>query len=153
MFKGVNQLHPKTDKLEKLNGKDQIEVMSHNSKYWNYSNILNIALLMKDQTIYFPAFLDFRGRIYPSPNYLSYQGGDLARSLLIFSEITSETSYNKLLKEILNNKLYSPNTKEVKKLKHNIDYVKLYTCGLMCLVIVNIVEMIKSYDSINILEK
>lgn len=87
MFKGVNQLHPKTDKLHNLNGKDQIEVMSHNSKYWSNSNILNIALLMKDQTIYFPAFLDFRVRIYPSPNYLSYQSSDLARSLLLFSEI------------------------------------------------------------------
>lgn len=39
---------------------------------------------MKDQTIYFPTFLDFRGRVYPNPNYLSYQSNDLARSLLTF---------------------------------------------------------------------
>lgn len=30
-----------------------------------------------------PTFMDFRGRIYPTPNYLSYQGGDLARSLIV----------------------------------------------------------------------
>ena len=41
---------------------------------------------MVNEDIYFPTFLDFRGRIYPTPNYLSYQSNDLARSLLIFKE-------------------------------------------------------------------
>jgi len=35
---------------------------------------------MEDQVIYFPAFMDFRERLYPTPDYLSYQGNDLARS-------------------------------------------------------------------------
>ncbi len=30
--------------------------------------------------------MDYRGRIYPRPNYLTYQGGDLARSLLLFAD-------------------------------------------------------------------
>ena len=33
---------------------------------------------------YLPVFMDFRGRIYPLVNYLTYQGGDVARSLLNF---------------------------------------------------------------------
>lgn len=134
IFKGINKLHPRTAELDKLNLKDKTEVMSHNSKYWNYSNILNIALLMKDQTIYFPTFLDFRGRIYPAPNYLSYQSSDLARSLLIFktvgTELSSNPSYKLILKSILKDAVYSSNTKEGKKLKKNIDYVKLYLANV-----------------------
>ena len=134
MFKGVNKLHPNTVKLHNLKGKDKIEVMSHNSKYWNHFNILSIALLLKDQTLYFPTFLDFRGRIYPTPNYLSYQSSDLARSLLLFSEIgsdkSSSSSYKLVLKEILKDKIYNPKTKVGKKLKQNIDYVKLYLANV-----------------------
>lgn len=33
-----------------------------------------------------PVFSDFRGRIYPLSNYINYQGGDLARSLLLFGD-------------------------------------------------------------------
>jgi len=33
---------------------------------------------------YLPSFMDFRGRIYPQPHYLHYQGVDLARSLIEF---------------------------------------------------------------------
>jgi DNA-directed RNA polymerase len=41
---------------------------------------------------YFPHQIDFRGRMYPVPYYLSPQGTDLAKSLLLFSE--SETIWN-----------------------------------------------------------
>lgn len=30
--------------------------------------------------------MDFRGRVYPYVSYLSYQGNDLARSLLMFAQ-------------------------------------------------------------------
>jgi DNA-directed RNA polymerase len=134
LFKSFNALHPKTNELlsqgGNLTSKDKIEIMSHNSKYWNNSNILNIALLMKNQTIYFPTFLDFRGRIYPTPNYLSYQSSDLSRSLLIFKEVTTEKSsnpnYQSILKIILQDEIYKTNIKKGKKLKNNIDYIKLY---------------------------
>jgi DNA-directed RNA polymerase len=49
-----------------------------------YRNILNIALLFRDEVFFLPVFMDFRGRIYPMVNYLTYQGGDVARSLLNF---------------------------------------------------------------------
>ena len=139
LFKGINKLHPAygrpaygrqvaTDELEKLNAKDKKEVMSHNSKYWNYSNILNIALLLRDQTFYFPAFLDIR------PNYLSYQSSDLARSLLIFKNVNTELSKNStnklILNSILKEKVYKSKVKEGERLNQEIDYVKLYLANV-----------------------
>lgn len=41
--------------------------------------------LLAVPAIYFPYNLDFRGRIYPIPNYLNPQGDDLQKSLLLFS--------------------------------------------------------------------
>ena len=68
LFNGLNRLHPKSDDFDKVKANIKREILSHNSKHWTYANIINIALLMKDHTIYFPTFLDFRGRIYPTPN-------------------------------------------------------------------------------------
>lgn len=45
-----------------------------------------IAEKFKDDVIYFPWNLDFRGRAYPIPQNLSHLGSDLCRSLLLFSE-------------------------------------------------------------------
>lgn len=48
---------------------------------------LHIASKFKDyERIYFPHYLDFRGRMYPFANYLNPQGDDLARGLLEFAE-------------------------------------------------------------------
>jgi DNA-directed RNA polymerase len=116
------------------------DILSHNSKYWIYSNILNIALLLKDQTIYFPTFLDFRGRVYPTPNYLSYQGNDLARSLLLFKQDPNSNSTN-IYKEVLDSilstdNLYSINN-QMKEQKMSetkladIDYLKLYIANIL----------------------
>ena len=88
---------------------------------------------MKDQTIYFPTFLDFRGRVYPAPNYLSYQSNDLARSLLLFSTVdnTYNKTYDETLDLILNKgNLYKKTKKEYNNIINNIDYVKLYTANV-----------------------
>lgn len=60
------------------------EIQSHNSKHYNYLNILMIATLYENQVFYIPTFLDFRGRLYSKVQYLNYQAGDMARSLIQF---------------------------------------------------------------------
>jgi DNA-directed RNA polymerase len=55
--------------------------------YILYYNIINIAYLFQNQNCYLPTYADFlkkRGRVYTLSNYLTYQGNDLARSLLLF---------------------------------------------------------------------
>lgn len=39
-----------------------------------------------EDEIYFPHYLDFRGRVYPFANYLNPQGDDVAKALLRFAE-------------------------------------------------------------------
>lgn len=51
------------------------------------ANTLNLAQKYKgEKEFYFPYQLDFRGRTYTVPSFLSPQGNDLAKSLLSFSE-------------------------------------------------------------------
>lgn len=45
---------------------------------------LEIALALKDRPLYFPHYMDFRGRAYPFPPHFNHLGNDMARSLLIF---------------------------------------------------------------------
>jgi len=48
---------------------------------------LNVATIVeKDESIYFPYQLDFRGRAYAVPMWLNPQGPDYAKALLTFSE-------------------------------------------------------------------
>ncbi len=54
------------------------------SKLTIQENILAIANLFMQRTIYFPIRLDLRGRIYCQPSYFNYQSTDLAKSLLLF---------------------------------------------------------------------
>ena len=48
-------------------------------KYW-------VAEKFKDDNMYYPTNLDFRGRAYPVPPNLSHLGSDLCRGLLTFAE-------------------------------------------------------------------
>ncbi len=78
------------NKIKQINSDDKPllkkEKIAHNSKFQLYSNIINIAMLYRNQVLYFPVFGDFRGRLYTLSNYLSFQGNDLSRSLLLFDE-------------------------------------------------------------------
>ena len=47
---------------------------------------LEIARTYRDETIYFPHNIDFRGRAYPIPPYLNHMGADNTRGLLMFAE-------------------------------------------------------------------
>jgi DNA-directed RNA polymerase len=49
-------------------------------------SIIKNADLYGNQEIYFPCSTDFRGRIYALPNFLTYQGDDKAKGLLLFSK-------------------------------------------------------------------
>lgn len=50
------------------------------------SRVLFMADQIGDAAIYFPCQLDFRGRLYPKPSLLNFQGPDLARALLAFRD-------------------------------------------------------------------
>lgn len=63
------------------------EITSHNSKYLYESTLINIAKLMsKVEGFYLTIFIDWRGRFYSSNCSLNIQGGELARSLLLFNK-------------------------------------------------------------------
>ena len=47
---------------------------------------LNIARRFRNDAIYYPHTLDFRGRAYPMHPHLNHMGNDLCRGLLTFSE-------------------------------------------------------------------
>ena len=44
---------------------------------------LSIASHFKDEIMFFPHNIDFRGRVYPIAPYFHHMGGDLSRSVLI----------------------------------------------------------------------
>ncbi|KAK5991315.1 DNA-directed RNA polymerase [Cladobotryum mycophilum] len=47
---------------------------------------LEIARAFRNQTIYFPHNVDYRGRAYPMPTYLNHMGADHARAMLKFGK-------------------------------------------------------------------
>lgn len=62
------------------------------SKHYEYQQVINKASMIGDREFYQEVFCDYRGRVYYAESFLSYQGGELARSLMMFSnkqEITS----------------------------------------------------------------
>ncbi|GAO17956.1 uncharacterized protein UV8b_01000 [Ustilaginoidea virens] len=46
---------------------------------------LEVARAFRNQTIYFPHNVDYRGRAYPMPTYLNHMGADHARGILKFA--------------------------------------------------------------------
>ncbi|XP_040581681.1 DNA-directed RNA polymerase, mitochondrial [Lepeophtheirus salmonis] len=47
---------------------------------------LSLANHFRNNILYFPHNLDFRGRVYPIPPHFNHMGGDLPRSLLVFAK-------------------------------------------------------------------
>ncbi|KAF7554544.1 hypothetical protein G7Z17_g2828 [Cylindrodendrum hubeiense] len=47
---------------------------------------LEIARAFRNQTVYFPHNVDYRGRAYPIPTYLNHMGADHTRSILKFAK-------------------------------------------------------------------
>jgi DNA-directed RNA polymerase len=67
-------------------------VLKHNSLFYGDNTVLKTAILFSDWTnklnnsIYFPLFVEWRGRLFTNTGYFSYQQGELARSLLLFKD-------------------------------------------------------------------
>jgi DNA-directed RNA polymerase len=47
---------------------------------------IDVARKFSNRKVFFPANIDFRGRVYPLPPHLNHQGADLSRGLLQFYE-------------------------------------------------------------------
>ena len=47
---------------------------------------LSIAHMYRDQIIWFPHSLDFRGRCYPIPPHFHHMGGDISRAIIVLAE-------------------------------------------------------------------
>lgn len=96
-------------------------IHKHNSQYYSDKSIITSALLFsswcdssKDNSIYFNYFIDWRGRLYTDTSYLSFQGGNLARSLLLFKrgQLITEKGLEHL-------KIYTANCFGLDKLSYN----------------------------------
>jgi DNA-directed RNA polymerase len=65
--------------------KELYATLKHNSQYYSDSSILQVALLLYNFVLYFPLFVEWRGRLFTESGFLSYQKSELARSLLLFN--------------------------------------------------------------------
>lgn len=84
-------LSEEQQKIERIWKREAYEIHKRNIQKRSVrilvAQILRIAEKFKDyEDIYFPCQLDFRGRIYPIPVLLNFQGNDIAKGLLRFSE-------------------------------------------------------------------
>jgi len=78
----------KTNKVQKdeyFRKKRRIKTLK--TKREQINRIIEIAdNYKKEQKIYFPHYMDWRGRVYPFPENLNPQGNDIARALLEFAD-------------------------------------------------------------------
>jgi DNA-dependent RNA polymerase len=88
-------IHPETKNMYNLSLRKKqgeiLDILTHNSQYYSDKSIITSALLFsswcdssEENKLYFNYFMDWRGRLYTDTSYLSFQGGELARSLLKF---------------------------------------------------------------------
>ncbi|EGV61505.1 DNA-directed RNA polymerase [Yamadazyma tenuis] len=83
---GILGIPPKIDLITKLDKSRYSKLMyeRQKSKRVKYNLIMKIANAFKDNIMYLPHNVDFRGRVYPMVSVLSYQDEDVTRSLLQF---------------------------------------------------------------------
>ena len=62
------------------------ENLANHGRRIGVANTLLVARRCGSRPIWFPVFLDFRGRVYSVPQHLSPQGSDLSKGLLEFAE-------------------------------------------------------------------
>lgn len=117
-------IHPLTSKYYSITSlKLKSEIENHNSLFYLQKNIIGLAkLLINVNEFYFPIELDWRGRVYCQSSYISFQGNELAKSLILF----------KNGKTLCNNGLY---------------YLKIYGANLYGIDKESIISRIKWIDS------
>jgi len=86
--------HPDTHKLNSLirenktlKGANTVlinDITKFNSLVYYNRDVLSKALIFEDMILYFPIFIDWRGRYYTTSSAFSYQGSDLSKSLFLF---------------------------------------------------------------------
>lgn len=86
LYNGLNKLHIESKENKTYNKDYSKKVLSHNSKYMLYNQVLSVAILLKNFSFYQTTFYDFRGRIYTDSDYFSYQSEDMSKSLIEFEE-------------------------------------------------------------------
>lgn len=69
------------------------DILIHNNQFYSLRLIILSSMLFADwcdesdkNSLYFPYFLDWRGRLYTLTSYLTLQGGSLARSLWLLKK-------------------------------------------------------------------
>jgi len=76
---------PETWKLWKITaGRTHRTNLKNSGKFLKAKMVTGVAEELRDSSLYFPQRLDYRGRVYPLPNYLNIQGDDFCKSLLLF---------------------------------------------------------------------
>ena len=78
-------------KWRKLAARIHYENESEESRRIQVAQVLWMAEKFKDEKLYMPWYMDFRGRMYPRPYGLQPQGADWSRSLLKFATSKSMT--------------------------------------------------------------
>jgi DNA-directed RNA polymerase len=77
----------KYENISKRTVIQESEYKAHNSKIVLEQTILDIVEFYKNYSnIYFPVRSDQRGRLYCMPHYFNYQGNDLSKALILFTE-------------------------------------------------------------------
>lgn len=104
LYNGLNQLHTDSKENKTYNKVYSKNLLSQNSKYMLYIQVLSIAILYRNLSFYLTTFYDLRGRLYTYSNYFSYQSEDMSKSLIEFEEgcILDESNIKYVLQYLAN---------------------------------------------------
>nr|AYE93392.1 RNA polymerase [Termitomyces sp.] len=153
---------------------NELAIKSHNSKYLLYRYVLSLAIVYENIFFYIPTFFDFRGRVYSIVDYLTYQGEDMARSLITFydgCEITEKNiiyvlqhlantagksklkikSKNKWAIDFINQLNLLPFQLECKNLSSFFEYRKNNVDLFKDLKVVSIFDLVRNENVINVM--